>query len=380
MSVPAYTDQDLYGASRKPQSSDIAQGNLGDCYLLSSLGAVAAHQPETIENAIHYNADNGSFTVTMHNPDHPNAGPVQIEVTQADLRVDKGIGVDSNGYWNQSGNPPLWPEVMESAYAKMMADKAKLPETMQGDLHHIEAGYPSNAIYAITGQHDQTIPASSLGNLDRAYDQLHQAVQDGRPMILSTMPMKDMPNDGLVKGTWNEADPSKNSGHAYILEGVSKDAHGDVMLTLRNPWGNNNDRGQGVTSADATVTVSLKQIIDNGHLESIDIGPAATRQQEQTKGQTQQHNGSQQKDGPAPGISSGCPYVDKLMESMGDPKAFDQALKELGASPYADAFRAESHAANVQLQNQQLQHQVTQQQTQIQQLQQQPVVQQGPMR
>lgn len=45
------------------------------------------------------------------------------------------------------------------------------------------------------------------------------------------------------------------------------------MLTLRNPWGNNYDRGQGVTSADATVTVSLKQIIDNGHLESIDLAP-----------------------------------------------------------------------------------------------------------
>ena len=37
-------------------------------------------------------------------------------------------------------------------------------------------------------------------------------------MLLSTNPMENKPSDGLVKGVWNVVDPSKSSGHAYMVE------------------------------------------------------------------------------------------------------------------------------------------------------------------
>lgn len=369
-----YTDKDLYGASGKPQSADIAQGPLGDCYLLSPLGSVAAHQPETIENAIHYNADKNTFSVTLYQRDSNGAAkPTQIEVSQADLQVDRTTGVDSPGYWNQTGNPPLWPQVLESAYAKLNADKPQ--ETMQDELQHVgKGGHASNAIYALTGQHDETVSAKILSNTDMAYDRLQQAVKEGRPMLFNTNPMQAMPNDGLVKGTWTE-DPAQRSGHAYMLVGVSKDKDGNVMLTLRNPWGNNMDPKEGVNSADPLVTVNLKQVVDNGHLQSIDIGPAAAPLPDQKKSQGLPPDLRGARETPAsPEMSSGCPYVDRLMATVNDPQAFGQAIQAIGTSPYGDAFRVEGHAMNLELQNQQLQHQLTQQQ-----LQPQPQIQQGPV-
>ena len=82
----------------------------------------------------------------------------------------------------------------------------------------------------------------------------------------------------IEKGTWNK-DPAQRSGHAYIVKNVSRDANGDVVLTLVNPWGHNNDSTQ-VEAKDVkdihspVVQVKLKDIIANKHLEDIEIGTA----------------------------------------------------------------------------------------------------------
>lgn len=60
--------------------------------------------------------------------------------------------------------------------------------------------------------------------------------------------------------------------------------------------------------------------------------------------------------------SLGCPYLDCLYVAISSPVAFDQALRNLGSSPYGDAFRAEGRAMSMELQNQQLQQQLIQQQ------------------
>lgn len=358
MADPSYTDKDLYGPSGQPQPADIAQGNLGDCYFISPLGALAGRQPERIEKAITYNADKGTFNVTLYQEAHSGLfglhhepKPVQIEVTQAEIGKDKQVGIDS--HLPAGTKAPLWPSVMEAAYAKM-SEHAK--EDIQAGLHRIDGGgYPTNAMYALTGEHDQSVTASKLDKMgmEAAYKELDGAIKDGRPMLLSTNPMKDMPTDGLVKG-------DANSGHAYMLEGVTKDQAGNVMLTLRNPWGNNYDPSQGVSSPDPQVTVNLKDIIENGHLQSIDIGPAASKALEKNQQQEQpKHTDKSQS-------LTGDPQMDRLFATMNDPAAFKQSMTELSNSNFGDAFRAEGRAQNAELQNQQLQAQLTQQQAQVQ--------------
>ena len=73
------------------------------------------------------------------------------------------------------------------------------------------------------------------------------------------MPLMDDPitQDGLV------------DNHVYVVHSMVKNGL-DWNVTLRNPWGTNTGVGEGKDTASATMTVSLKLLVDTGGLESFD--------------------------------------------------------------------------------------------------------------
>ena len=277
----------LYGRSGRPHGSDIVQGGLGDCYLISTLGQYADRQPDVIRNAIRYDEKDRNFNVSLY--DKAGHGTT-VQVTQDDLRADRTYGrdhpggVDGPAYWRgvhpDGSAPPAWPAVMETAYAKLNATSAA--NTTTADLDGIaHGGWPKDAIHALSGQSDaREVQASQLRDTNKAYDLISGSIKEGRPVLLATNPMKDVPTDGLVKGEYYGEGNRLNSGHAYTVEGISRKADGSVSLTLRNPWGHNNLPVQGVNCADPVIHVGLKTILDNGHLENVTIGPAAAVQRQ----------------------------------------------------------------------------------------------------
>src|SRR5437016_5761467 len=80
-------DGDLFVGG--PAARDVGQGDLGDCFFLSSLVAVAATRPEVIKRAISKNVD-GSYTVTFQEKTRAGFRPVPV-------RVDAELPVDSSG-------------------------------------------------------------------------------------------------------------------------------------------------------------------------------------------------------------------------------------------------------------------------------------------
>ena len=282
---PPITGAALYGRSGGPHGSDIVQGGLGDCYLVSTLGQYADRQPDVIRDAIRYDDRNQTFSVGLYD----KAGHrTTVPVTQDDLRADRTYGdhqaggVDGPTYWRgthaDNSVPPAWPAVLEVAYAKLHA--ASAADTTAADLKGIEGGWPRNAIQALTGRSDtREVQANQLRDANKAYDLINGSIREGRPVLLATNPMKDVPTDGLVRGEYYGEGNRFNSGHTYTVEGISRGPDGSVSLTLRNPWGHNSNPTQGVNSADPVVRVELKTILDNGHLENVTIGPAATHRQ-----------------------------------------------------------------------------------------------------
>ena len=301
--IAQYTDQQLYGANGQPQLDDIRQDDVYDCYLVSSMGALAAQQPDRIRDAIRYqpdtnHPDGGVFNVTLH---HPARGAVVVPVTQVDIEynIQKGGGGTAD---NKKGSP-IWASVMETAFAKLydpepqnksLDDAYKVigSETRGGSLHE--------AMFALTGELGHNLrysnapkgPSAPPGNngdappfdvplnnsnvtrfsdANGAYTQLQGALDADKAVTLSTRNANV--NDGLM------------SHHAYIVTGIEqrekKDGTSEVWITLRNPYAHNNVPEENRSRSQPHITVSLDKMLDNGVLGEFNLGPAPRVQTQQ---------------------------------------------------------------------------------------------------
>ncbi len=270
--APRYTGGDLYGRGG-PTASDIKQDQLGDCYFVATLGAMANKTPGAIRDAISYNPRTGNFSVKLYS----NGKAETITVTQADLRYNiarqGGSRVDNTG-----GRGPIWPAVLETAYAKKL-DTNHRDGLKQGFDTLGAGGKARNAMEVLTGSRGTDIVyskgryESDQNALDRLGKQAQAALANGRLLTLSTDPEKDTRSffDRLT------GQPIKQDGlvdnHVYVVESVTKVGN-DYQVTLRNPWGTNNGVGEGRDSASALITVNLSTLVKTGGLEYFNAGSA----------------------------------------------------------------------------------------------------------
>ncbi len=105
-----------------PKREDVEQGELGDCGIITVIGSVAGHLPDTIARMFHPNPD-GSVDVLLH-----ETGVLSNRVTPTgrQLRVtvfpDVPLHADSNGrsaYADQSEVGTSWASLLEKAIAAL---------------------------------------------------------------------------------------------------------------------------------------------------------------------------------------------------------------------------------------------------------------------
>ena len=127
---------------KDPKGGDVAQGAIGDCYLMAGLGAVAAQRPDLIKKMIAYDDKTDIYTVTFK--DKQSDGSFKDHKVKVDGFLptkNKSNPIYAQDAAGKGGkDQALWPAIIEKAFA-----------AWKGDYQEIVGGYSSRAMELATG-------------------------------------------------------------------------------------------------------------------------------------------------------------------------------------------------------------------------------------
>ena len=240
-----------------PRADDVKQGNLGDCYFLAALSAIAAQDPSMIRNAMRDNKD-GTVTVRFYNE---ALEPVYVTVDKT-IPMKNGTDLYASG-----GKEALWVKIMEKAYVQSGLDNGKLKKaeagTFKGKYKTIEGGTVFDAVSMllgqkqgiVTGAHKYLSLTSKSGTGDYtdkereyaaalqealSHGQIVTAGNLGRTVFLGTSVDKEREKIGGM----SLEDAGLMTFHAYSVTGI-EEKNGKYYVTVRNPHAK-----RGVNSAE----------------------------------------------------------------------------------------------------------------------------------
>jgi hypothetical protein len=203
--------------------NDVNQGQIGDCFLLSSMCELALYDPNAIMNMIHANAD-GTETVTLYT--NSDGSLVNISTYQSPSTATfRAVSVTVNNTFPSdavnndqppvNGQTEIWVQVLEEAVATLYS--AGGADTVGYALLN-NGGFSLGAMEVLTG-----LPGSSTGEPTITAAQLTSDVAAGDLITISTT--------GAASKTLDLVED-----HEYAFEGITT-VNGTPMVQLYNPWG-----------------------------------------------------------------------------------------------------------------------------------------------
>jgi hypothetical protein len=210
---PAPANAPLFHGGR-PSYLDVSQGDLGDCWLLSSLAEVAARDPQDIENMFTYDGtivDNGA-TVGLYTVRFFNGGGSPVSV-QVDTELPNGGSFCYDQVTNPMGTQALWVALAEKAYAEANGlGYVGTSAEHQDSYNALNGGDPAWALQAITGKPavDYYVNPTNIAS----------AWNSGNLVVLCT----STPQSSYIVGD-----------HCYAVVGYN--ASSSQPFEVFNPWG-----------------------------------------------------------------------------------------------------------------------------------------------
>lgn len=206
--------------------NDVAQGQLGDCYLIAGMASVARADPEGIVRLIKDNGD-GTYDVTLHLRASATAKPKPKVVTVDGRLPAKAAG--SKPLYAQPGDKSaskteLWTALIEKALAQVKGSYEKISGGNIGKDGFAFAG----ATEMLTGRNEGYFALSSLDE-DDALLKMAIALDENKPVSCDS---KDMSADAALTEEATKLNVYGN--HAYSPSSVDLDGR---KVNLQNPWG-----------------------------------------------------------------------------------------------------------------------------------------------
>ncbi len=149
--------------SHEPSLNDVAQGGVGDCYLLAALSAIVSRNPQWIKDCMKDHGD-GTVTVRLYEKNiHDGQTGFQANYVKIKKAIPEGDPYAKN---------TLWVQLIEHAYAashlhhKQLkpSDKKNEQEPKDGDYNSIASGTPEEFMERILGREVRQISISKAAS------------------------------------------------------------------------------------------------------------------------------------------------------------------------------------------------------------------------
>ncbi len=192
--------------------NDLHQGQIGDCFLISSIGELALTHSSAITNMIKQNA-NGTESVTLYTAPNGTSsyyGETTFKATTVTVNNNFLASGVNNGS-NQdvvNGQKETWPQVLEEAVANLDGGYGAISN----------GGNPMIAMEQLTGHSASFMSPASL-----TLQGLQSDIAAGDLIAMDTPNNAGLPFN-LV------------GNHAYMFEKLTITS-GGAMVQLGNPWG-----------------------------------------------------------------------------------------------------------------------------------------------
>jgi len=256
----------LFGANG-PSMSDINQGDLGDCYFLSSLAEVAQQNSSIISSMFTSNG-NGTYGVRFY-----------VDGTAEYVTVNNLLA-DGGNIFNYGSD--IWASLAEKAYAQLQTGGAVTGNFISGNSWSAvgNGGDPEYALEEITGASaitDFCADGSSWETVvyNSSLDETSFSSRASTASVLDTLVSDLSKGDDLVLGSCTNAESSGYqtlvADHAMSIYGFDS---GTDLLEIRNPWGT--EAGQ---YWDTTFEVGLGTLLSDGDTITVDDAGAGQSQQ-----------------------------------------------------------------------------------------------------
>ena len=198
---------DLRDSNGDIDPNDVDQGNVMDCFLMTTMLALAKYRPDLLQANISQVGNTGTFLVNLWNDGEST--PTQ-ELVELDLTQGFDTASLSGDYETTTGNVEVWTLVLERAFVQRF---------FGGIMGNVSGGSSSTTWTRLTG-----LGASDLTpNSDE--DVLFNQIADnwdppnGKYVIVGTV---TIPPSTLL-----------TADHAYLVSDVDRN---NGMITLLDPW------------------------------------------------------------------------------------------------------------------------------------------------
>ena len=247
----------LFGANG-PSMNDIDQGDLGDCYFLSSLAEVAQQNPDIISSMFTSNG-NGTYGVRFY-----------VDGAAEYVTVNNSLA-DGGNIFNYG--PDIWASLAEKAYAQLQTGGAVTGNSISGNSWSAigNGGAPECALEEIT---DASAITDFYANgrsweiviYNSSLDETSCTFGNSTASVLSMLVSDLSEGDDLVLSSYTNAESSGYqtlvADHAMSIYGFDSSTN---LLEIRNPWGT--EAGQ---YWDTSFQVSLATLLSDGDTITVD--------------------------------------------------------------------------------------------------------------